>query len=216
MGLFQPDAGYRKPVAGAGVNAVALIAARKTDARRLLVAIAGAPGAGKSTYAAALAAQIPDAAVVPMDGFHLDNAVLSKRGLLPRKGAPETFDVAGFKALLPRLRDEAEVVIPLFDRARDAAIAGAAVVGPEIKVLLIEGNYLLLKDDPWAALHPFWDVTLALDVPLARLEARLVQRWRDHGFAQDAAIARAMGNDIPNARRVIANSIPAHLVVTQG
>jgi fructokinase len=83
-------------------------------------------------------------------------------------------------------------------------------------VLLVEGNYLLLEHGPWASLRPFWDVTIALDVPLAVLEARLVQRWRDHGLAADAAQARAMGNDIPNARLVIAGSVPADMVIQQG
>jgi pantothenate kinase len=196
--------------------ALDLIAARRMPGQRLVVAIVGAPGAGKSTLAEALAAQIAGAVVVPMDGFHLDNAVLCARGLLDRKGAPDTYDVAGFAALLARLRVEQEVVIPLFERARDVAVAGAVVIGPDAQVLLVEGNYLLLADGAWASLRPFWDVTIALDVPLAVLEARLVQRWRDHGLAADAAQARAMGNDIPNARLVIAGSAPADLVIQQG
>ncbi|SEN28040.1 fructokinase [Pseudorhodobacter antarcticus] len=195
--------------------ALDLIAARRGSGR-LIVAIVGAPGSGKSTLAEGLAAQIAGAVVVPMDGFHLDNAVLMERGLLDRKGAPDTYDVAGFAALLGRLRVEQEVVIPLFDRTRDVAVAGAAVIGPDAEVLLVEGNYLLLEHGPWASLRPFWDVTIALDVPLAVLEARLVQRWRDHGLAADAAQARAMGNDIPNARLVIAGSVPADMVIQQG
>lgn len=183
---------------------------------RVLVAIAGPPGAGKSTLTEALAAQIDASAVVPMDGFHLDNAVLQARGLLARKGAPETFDVAGFTALLARLKAEPEVVIPVFDRSRDLAIAGARVIGPAQRVLLVEGNYLLLDETPWNRLFRFWDLTIGIEVPLATLEARLTQRWRAHGLPNDAAIARAMGNDIPNARRVIAHSAPPDMRIRQG
>lgn len=182
---------------------------------RLLVAIAGPPGAGKSTLAEALAAQIAGAAVVPMDGFHLDNGILEARGLLARKGAPETFDVAGFGALVARLKAEDEVVIPVFDRCRDLAVAGARMIGPEARILLVEGNYLLLNEAPWRGLARFWDVTIAIEVPLAVLEARLTQRWRDHGLSEAAAVARAMGNDIPNARRVVAGSARADVTIRQ-
>lgn len=182
---------------------------------RLLVAIAGPPGAGKSTLAEALAAQIEGAAVVPMDGFHLDNGILEARGLLARKGAPGTFDVAGFGALVARLKAEDEVVIPVFDRSRDLAVAGARMIGPEARILLVEGNYLLLNEAPWRGLARFWDVTIAIEVPLAVLEARLTQRWRDHGLSEAAAVARAMGNDIPNARRVVAGSARADVTIRQ-
>lgn len=187
--------------------------------RRLVAAIAAAPGAGKSTLAAGLRAAIDRrsggtaAAVVPMDGFHLDNAVLESRGLLARKGAPETFDAAGFVALVARLRQEEEVVVPLFDRVRDLAVAGAAVVEPRHRIVLVEGNYLLLDEAPWDRLAPLWDVTIWVEVPEDELERRLVQRWLDHGLGPEAARARALGNDIPNARRVRANSRPAMLVV---
>lgn len=183
---------------------------------RLLVAIAGPPGAGKSTLAEGLAQQIDGAAVVPMDGFHLDNRVLQARGLLARKGAPETFDVAGFSAVVTRLQGEDEVVIPVFDRARDIAIAGARVIGPDVRVVLVEGNYLLLDAPPWRALAPCWGLTIGIEVPMAVLTARLIQRWRDHGLDMAAATARAMGNDIPNAARVVAGAVRADMIIRQG
>ncbi len=194
----------------------AISALPKVAGRRLLVAVAGPPGAGKSTLAEDLAGQIEGAAVVPMDGFHLDNSILQARGLLDRKGAPETFDVPGFSAMLTRLQIEDEVFIPRFDRARDVAVAGAAMVAPSDRILIVEGNYLLLDEAPWDRLAPFWDVTVQISVPLAELERRLIARWRSFGLPDDAAIARAMGNDIPNARRVLARSAQADICVTHG
>lgn len=198
------------------------VTARLGGRGRALIAIAAPPGAGKSTLATALKAEIdaalgPDnATIVPMDGFHLDNAVLAERGILGRKGAPETFDAAGFVVLVRRLRSAAEVVIPLFDRARDLAVAGAAVVEPRHRVVLVEGNYLLLDLPPWSALASLWDLTVWLDVPLPELETRLVRRWLDHGLAPQAARERALGNDIPNARLVLDRSRPADLIVSGG
>ncbi|RUS58646.1 nucleoside triphosphate hydrolase [Pseudorhodobacter sp. E13] len=194
----------------------AIAALPQTPGQRVLVAVAGPPGAGKSTLAEAIAAQVPGAVVVPMDGFHLDNAILDARGLRPRKGAPETFDVAGFAALLARLKAEPEVIIPRFDRARDLAVAGAAVVGPADRILIVEGNYLLLQEAPWRDLARFWDVTVQIAVPMVELEARLIARWRGFGLSEAAARARALGNDIPNARRVLEQSGPADICVTQG
>ncbi len=185
---------------------------------RFILAVAGAPGAGKSTLAAALVADLGSGArLVPMDGFHLDNAVLDARGLRARKGAPETFDAPGFLALMARLRagDGAEIAIPVFDRAADLSRAGADVVTPVDRILVVEGNYLLLDQAPWDGLEGVFDLTVFLDVPEAELERRLVQRWIDHGLDADAARARALSNDIPNARRVVAKSRPADIVIAQ-
>jgi pantothenate kinase len=189
------------------------LATLRPKGKRLMVAIAGAPGSGKSTLAADLASQFEGGAVVPMDGFHLDNAVLEAGGLLPRKGAPETYDAAGFAAIMHRLATEDSVAIPLFDRSRDLSIAGAAVIEAHHRILLVEGNYLLLDRAPWSDLTPLWDVTVWLDVPLPMLEARLVQRWLDHGLTPDAAKARALSNDIPNARLVCTASRAPDLTI---
>lgn len=212
MGVFMQNAGHGDQTTGDLTGLAARIAALTPKARRLMVAIVGAPGAGKSTIAEALAARIKGAAVVPMDGFHLDNAVLQARGILARKGAPESFDADGFAALARRLATEEEIAIPRFDRARDLSVAGAAIVGPE-KILLVEGNYLLLNRAPWSYLAPLWDFTVWLDVPLPVLEARLLERWRGFGLDEDAARTRALGNDIPNARLVCSDSRPADMVL---
>jgi fructokinase len=177
---------------------------------RLRIAIAGPPGAGKSTFAAALVDRLgPDAALVPMDGFHLDNAILTARGLLTRKGAPETFDALGFVRMVERLGTDAEVVIPGFDRARDIAIAGAAVVAPSCRIAVVEGNYLLLRTDPWRQLAHLWDLRVLIEPPPEVLEARLVRRWLDHGLPLPAATQRARGNDMVNAATVLSESVGA-------
>jgi fructokinase len=183
---------------------------------RLRIAIAGPPGAGKSTLAEALVAHLnraaPVAALVPMDGFHLDNRVLDARGLRARKGAPETFDAAGVLRMIERLGREPEVVIPTFDRERDIAIAGAGVVGPDQRIAVVEGNYLLLDDGDWRGLHPLWDLSVMLAPPMAVLRERLIDRWLAHGLDREGAVARALGNDIPNALRVLENSVEADIV----
>ena len=188
---------------------------------RMIVAIAGAPGAGKSTLADALCialnARRPGVAVVmPMDGYHLDNAILDARGLRARKGSPPTFDVNGLACDLARVRAaDRPVILPVFDRDLDLARAGAREVGPEVPVILIEGNYLLLDDDPWRDLAPLFDLTVFLRVPEAELERRLIDRWLHYGHDPDSARARALGNDIPNARLVATTSRPADITLTQ-
>ncbi len=190
------------------------IDAIEPKARRRLIAIAGPPGSGKTTLAAKLAEALgAKTTLVPMDGFHLDNRILDARGLRPRKGAPQTFDAAGFVHMIRRLASEDEVVIPVFDRARDIAIAGASVVGPETETAVVEGNYLLLDADPWRALRPLWDLSVFLKVSEDTLRARLIRRWLDHGLDPQAAEARATSNDLPNALHIARNSTEADIVL---
>ncbi len=185
--------------------ATRIAALPETGARRL-AAIAGPPGSGKSTLAEAVVGKLRrrghDAVLMPMDGFHLDNRLLEARGLLLRKGAPETFDFGGLFTALKRVRDEDSVILPVFDRSREIAIAGAEEIRAETRIVVVEGNYLCLDEDPWRALAPLWDFSVFLDVPMPELERRLVARWLRYGFDPQAAMAKARGNDIPNARRV--------------
>lgn len=187
---------------------------------RFIVAIAGAPAAGKSTLAEALRAEINALSaselcvVVPMDGFHYDNAILEARGDRARKGAPHTFDAAGFKVLLSRLKQEnGDIAIPVFDRAQDLARASAALVTLQHRILLVEGNYLLLDQPLWCDLQHYFDLSLFLDVPFSTLEQRLIQRWLDHGVDMGAARNRALSNDIPNALTVTQQSYPADFIL---
>jgi len=189
----------------------ATVLERSAGHARFMVAIAGPPGAGKSTICERLANLLTQsgetAVVVPMDGFHFDNHVLEPRGLLPRKGAPETFDTGGLLHCLRRLRDGGDdVAIPLFDRSIEIARAGAAVVGRDVRLILVEGNYLLLDEEPWCQLAPLFDFTVLIEADEAELERRLVRRWLDHGFAPDEALRKALSNDIPNARHVATRS----------
>ena len=194
-----------------------LARAAKTD--RLIVAIAGPPGAGKSTVSASLCEAINArdegaAAVVPMDGFHFDNVILDALDLRKRKGSPPTFDCAGFEVLLKRLRNSGEdTVIPLFDRKLDLARAGAGIVKAGQRILLVEGNYLLLDQSPWDRLASRFDVTVFLQVDRLELENRLVQRWLGFGHNVGSAQQRALSNDMPNADLVLEKSRPADYTI---
>lgn len=187
--------------------AVEILTRAKDRPGRFMVAVAGPPGAGKSTVAADLVRWMGTGArVVPMDGFHYDDAVLARRGQQSRKGAPETFDVAGFRHLVTRLKTEAEVAIPIFDRSMELSRAAADVVGPDDRVLVFEGNYLLLDAGLWAGLAAQFDLTVFLDVTEAELVRRLTARWLHYGKTQEAAAAWIAGNDLPNIRTVQSRS----------
>jgi len=202
------------------MSGIATIAAaifkRAGKSKRVVVAVAGPPGAGKSTIAEELAGLLPagSAAVVPMDGFHYDDAVLNQMGLRSRKGAPETFDFDGYATLLARLRNaDRDVAIPVFDRSIELSRAAGAIVSSDVKFILTEGNYLLLDEEPWSRLRPLFDYTIFLDVPRAELERRLIQRWLDHGRSREDGRNWVNTNDLPNVDRVLAKRRKADLVV---
>lgn len=213
----------------AGLAAVLAAAAAGGD--RVILALAGAPGSGKSTLAAALAGRLDGlapglaagmapgmAAVLPMDGYHYDDLYLVPAGLRARKGAPQTFDVGGLYHTLLRLRarDEAEVAVPVFDRAIEIARAGARLIPASVPVILVEGNWLLLDRAPWRRLQPLFDLTAMVEVPEPVLRARLRARWEGLGLPEAEILAKLEANDLPNGRLVRDGSVPARYRIANG
>jgi pantothenate kinase len=200
---------------------VADLKTRASNTPRCMVAVAGAPGSGKSTFAAnlvtALRAAGETAMVVPMDGFHFDDSVLKARGHQSRKGAPWTFDVAGLFTLLTRIKArEPDIAIPVFDRHLELSRNAADIVNGTDKFIVIEGNYLLLDDTPWNKLKALFDVTLFLDVTIETIEHRLLSRIKEHGHDEAYAKNWMQTNDLPNARSVIEKSVRADMIVSNG
>jgi pantothenate kinase len=188
---------------------------------RIIIAVAGPPGSGKSTLAEKLVQSLNvtksgSAAIIPMDGFHYDDSVLQLAGLLNRKGAPETFDTGGFASLLKRLRDNVEtaIAVPVFDRKLELSRAAARVVGSDVRILVVEGNYLLLDDAAWSPLRKYYDFTVMVNEDLPTLKARLINRWLGFGYNHEQAAAKAEGNDLPNAELVLARSLTADITIT--
>lgn len=191
-----------------------------TIRQRKLVAIAGAPGSGKSTLSEWLVKEINKtsdqeiAAIVPQDGFHLDDAVLKSKNQLAVKGAPDTFDIAGFLTLLQRLKPEAEVAVPVFDRTLEISRNCARIISSSHKLLIVEGNYLLLQNHPqWRQLNTLFDLTVFIEIPLQELRLRLQRRWIGQGFSLEKANEKVDSNDINNARAVIEHSAKSDLVI---
>ena len=201
-----------------------LVRSRMDGHSRLVVGIAGPPASGKSTLADAVVSHLNGAdgspgikaALLPMDGYHLDNSLLRSRGLLSRKGAPETFDSRGFCQAVSSLQSvKTEMFFPCFDRDLDIAIANSICVDPDVEVVVVEGNYLLLKSDPWNLLKDMFAVTVFLSPGLGILRQRLRARWIDHGLDSDTALRRVTQNDLPNAELVIARSARADIILDQ-
>ncbi|QNI03613.1 nucleoside/nucleotide kinase family protein [Halomonas sp. SH5A2] len=179
---------------------------------RYIVALAGPPGAGKSyrseQLCEAINKQLPgQAGVVPMDGYHFDNAVLGE-AQLPLKGAPHTFDVGGLRVDLERLRRaDQPVAVPVFDRPLDLARAGGRLISLEQRIVIVEGNYLLLDRPIWRDLRPLFDWTLMLEVDDDVLAQRLVTRWLAMGQDHAGAMERTHQKDMLNAHLVKTGSL---------
>jgi pantothenate kinase len=192
-------------------------AGRMTAGPRRLLGVAGAPGAGKSTLADRLVRELAPAAVlVPMDGFHLANAELRRLGRADRKGAPDTFDVDGYLALLRRLRENgpAAVYAPLFDRELEEAVAGAIRIEHDVPLVVTDGNYLLAGDGGWERVRPLLDEVWFVQVDEQTRVERLIRRHVAYGKPPDAARTWVSRSDEVNARLVAATSDRADLIVS--
>jgi len=184
---------------------------------RVVLGIAGTPGAGKSSLAATIAQSYgKDAVVVPMDGFHLANAELSRLGLANRKGAPQTFDAAGYGALLARIRTAwpGEVIYaPAFRREIEEPVAGAIAITPQHRLIVTEGNYLLFDQGDWAGVRPMLDACWYVDItPESRLK-RLVDRHMHFGRSESAARDWVSSNDELNAEAVDRTRLRADRII---
>ena len=199
---------------------LARVNALLADGRRKLLGLVGAPGAGKSTLAMALQQAFAGVSqVVPMDGFHLANAELQRLGRAGRKGAPDTFDGAGYAALLRRLRQQREgeiVYAPEFRREIEEPIAGAIPVLPATQLIITEGNYLLLDDGPWAGVPALLDEVWYVEVDDAVRTDRLAQRHERFGRSAKAARDWVDGVDEPNARLIATTRARAQHVLHWG
>ncbi len=184
--------------------------------RRRVLGITGTPGAGKSTLTAALVAELGEQVVlVGMDGFHLAQAELVRLGRASRKGAPDTFDVDGYTALLSRLRTVTDRVVyaPRFDRGLEEPIGSAVPVPPGASLVITEGNYLLNEEHGWAGVRPQLDEAWFLDVAPQTRRERLVRRRRSFGHPAEEAEAWVRDVDEANAAVVDRTRERADLVV---
>ncbi len=214
-------AGPRRPaqhltgIAGGLADLVARAEQLAARGPRVLLGITGAPGAGKSTLASAVVDALAGRAVlVPMDGFHLDDAVLETLGRRDSKGAPDTFDAAGYVALLRRLREQVDDVVyaPIFRRDLELAVAGALAVAHDVPLVVTEGNYLL-ADGAFTAVGELLDETWFVDVDPVLRRKRLVARHIAYGRAPEAAERWVAGSEDANAELVDATRSRADLLV---
>ena len=182
---------------------------------RLILGIAGEPGAGKSTIAAALAARL-GAALLPMDGYHLPQARLVELGRRDRMGAPDTFDVDGFVATLAALRSGDTVLAPSFDREVEEAVADAIEIRPSERTVIVEGNYLLLNSGGWERVAGLLDVTFFVGVDHDIRLSRLIERHVRFGKSAEEARAWSLGPDEANARLIAATAVHADHVIALG
>ncbi|RRO16239.1 nucleoside/nucleotide kinase family protein [Saccharopolyspora rhizosphaerae] len=183
--------------------------------QRRLLGITGAPGAGKGTVAERVLRELGDSAVmVPMDGFHLANAQLERLGRTDRKGAPDTFDAAGYVALLRRIREGAETVYaPNFHREVEESFAAEIAVEPEVPLVITEGNYLLLDTQPWSQVRGLLDECWFLAPSDEVRVQRLIDRHVRYGRTPEQAAEWVHRSDERNAEAVAATRGRADLVV---
>jgi len=193
----------------------------KKGKSRIILAIVGAPGSGKSTVAEQVIKNLNginsnQAALLPMDGFHYDDRVLETLGRHKHKGAPDTFDVYGLYHLLQRLQTNTDeiIAVPVFDRSIEIARAGARLIYPQTPIIICEGNYLLLNIAPWNRLKDLFDLSILLQVTEVELEKRLSLRWKNSGLSDTDVAFKVRQNDLPNGQIVLEQSSQADVYRT--
>ena len=180
---------------------------------RYFIALSGPPASGKSTISEKLVKDLTlkghNSSILQMDGFHYDDQILKQKSLLLKKGAPETFDVMGFLNFLFRLQNENEVAIPIFDRSLELSRSSAVIISKETRVVIVEGNCILLRKHPWRELHKFFNSTIMINTKNEILEKRLIERWRSFNIPEEEIKQKVFENDLPNGMNVYKNSILA-------
>ena len=185
--------------------------------KRYFLALSGPPASGKSTISEKLTNDLNKkgykTSILQMDGFHYDDQILKEKKLLLKKGAPETFDVMGLINFLYRLYKEEEVAIPIFDRSLELSRSSAAIISKNTKVIILEGNYILLNNYPWKELHKFFNSTVIINCEEKVLEKRLIERWEKFNLPKDEIKEKVYKNDLPNGVSVLKNSIKTDYIL---
>ncbi|MDP2781378.1 nucleoside/nucleotide kinase family protein [Devosia sp.] len=188
---------------------------------RIAIGIAGGPGTGKSTLASEIVIMLNathpgSAALVPMDGFHIRHAKLEAMGQTDFKGAPHTFEGAEFVSFLHHLKSAKTAVSgPGYSRRIEDVVDNAFTIGPDVRVLVVEGNYLLLTEGPFAGVKPLLDYAVFIDVPRDLVQARLLKRHAEEGlFSEDRNRAHIERNDLPNYDLVHLSQDRADVVIS--
>ena len=189
----------------------------KNDKKRYFMALSGPPASGKSTISENLAKDLSakgyNSSILQMDGFHYDDLILKEKNLLSKKGAPETFDVMGLINFVSRLHKEDEVIIPIFDRSLELSRSSAVIISKNTKVIIVEGNYVLLNSYPWSELHKFFNTTVMINCEKKILEKRLIERWENFNLPKKEIDEKVYKNDLPNGVNVLKNSIGAEYIL---
>jgi pantothenate kinase len=192
----------------------------KMASGRVVVGLAGGPGSGKSTIAQQVVEKLNAgtpglAAYVPMDGFHMKHAKLEALGTAADKGMPHTFEGAAFADFLTRLKSACEPIAgPAYSRQIEDVVEDAFTVPAEAKILVAEGNYLLLPDTPWDAVRPLLDLAVFIHVDREKVWSRLMKRHAEAGLFTEERNREHIGRvDLPNYDRVEGTASRADLVI---